>query len=703
VLTATLVEASEQPTIVIDRDEPSLRTISSDDVETADADDYAVNNSLPDTDLADAETKSALAESNDFDIDSAANRDDDDMAIASPMTVEHGISPDEHDDDVQLDDLIAEPKKSDDLDAAAQRIDEWFRSAKSAPGASQSGADRETPSAAEFTEGLAPTGPLRTNVTIDMNADDEDELAADFDLGEPEDLSSKRTISEDELAWDDNQQMDDLLGDADQTETAEFAAGFANDENAEIDSNAGSDERPQINLVADSDSAEGKGSKQRGRRRQRSFARSLILTVVGGLLGLGVGYYGLLWLRGPSADILQVAQFLPKAVLPASFDRPQPTLRSTPPVDLADVPQDAGEADAEPSEPQPLPSVAEQSAEPISDGVASDVTPANAPDESTEVQAAYTEEEPAADASAAASPVGDRYSTPGETEVPVENDSTATGVTLEKPAIADLSVDDLAPTETPSTDAADATGDAGAAPDLPATPEPAATNVAETEVTNSEPAAFDASVGGAPTDSLDNYVGAVTRAPSIAGSPSLFAAEELQKSLETAAKAQPQLVTGNFADSATVAQAKGRSYMALADLAQKTTFADISQPTSKQMVEQANDLFRQTLADPRIRAEVAQIMPRWVQSPKRDHGGVFFAGKVVGHAVSGSVLECQIELDGGRTVTMLAPAEAAEQLDATKPLAIVGWLVDVPKTQVSGYTGAAKSAAVWTNQLIPLQ
>jgi hypothetical protein len=177
----------------------------------------------------------------------------------------------------------------------------------------------------------------------------------------------------------------------------------------------------------------------------------------------------------------------------------------------------------------------------------------------------------------------------------------------------------------------------------------------------------------------------------------------LRTSLDAAAQALPQLLEGNFAESKQVAQAKGRSYAVLADLAQKLMFTDISQPTAAPLTQNAEELFRKALADTHTRAEVAQILPRWIQSPNRKHGGVFFGGTVVSHVPAGSVIECTVQLDDGKTVTVLAPANAAEQLDTTKPMAIVGWVVNAPKTQVSGYAGAAKSPAIWTEKLMPLE
>jgi uncharacterized Zn finger protein (UPF0148 family) len=76
------------------------------------------------------------------------------------------------------------------------------------------------------------------------------------------------------------------------------------------------------------------------RRRKRSALRMLVGTALGGLLGLGAGYYLLMFLLGPTGDFLQIAKYLPQQVLPASFGRPATRIASAeapvavPPVEL---------------------------------------------------------------------------------------------------------------------------------------------------------------------------------------------------------------------------------------------------------------------------------------------------------------------------------------------------------------------------------
>jgi hypothetical protein len=714
-LTALLLDSYEQQTVDPEtRDVTLPDAFAPSDLETAAAEFPATDNegtATPD----DIETEVAAQQTieNDFAmktddlefddlLDETSQPEDFEVADATPDDVETEVAEDHpivdeiatpQAKDLELDDVVDAPTKSDDLEAAAQRIDEWFRSAKTVPDTSLLKTDVEPGSVEEIRNDLVSSSPARTNVTLDMDAEDAKEHAAmaDFDLGDADD-QTQRTA-----AWDDTNQMDDLLADGDETNADEFA-GADGDDAVDREPPIGREEQPSINLFADSGAPQIDPSKRRRSRRERSFARSLILIVAAGLFGSAAGYYALLWMGN---DFLHVAQYLPEAILPAGFTEQKQLVQNAPPPTAPDATADAAATTDKSIEPRELPPATEETAAPISDAiVGTDTAPADSADQSEEVQTSFSEIDPSANANAPSSAVGDRYSTPAsETDASASNNSTATGVTTEKPATADLSLDDLAPTEPPATDS---TQDAAAAPSLPASIEPAATGITETDTAGNEPATFDAASADPLSDIANTSNATEVVEIKIANAP-VFTGDDLRASIGAAAKAQPQLVAGNFADSRAVAQTKSRSYAILADLAQKAMFADASQQPAQATIEQANDLFRQTLTNAHTRGEVAQILPHWVRSPNRKHGGVFFGGLVVSHVPAGSVVECKIELDGGQTLTVLAPPNAVDQVDKAKPQAIVGWIVDAPQTQVSGYSGTAKSPAIWTKKLIPLE
>jgi hypothetical protein len=55
------------------------------------------------------------------------------------------------------------------------------------------------------------------------------------------------------------------------------------------------------------------------KKRKRSIVRTLASASLG-VVGIPLGLYALLWLRGPAGDMLHVAQYLPSFMLPSSFD-----------------------------------------------------------------------------------------------------------------------------------------------------------------------------------------------------------------------------------------------------------------------------------------------------------------------------------------------------------------------------------------------
>jgi hypothetical protein len=58
---------------------------------------------------------------------------------------------------------------------------------------------------------------------------------------------------------------------------------------------------------------------QRGGRRKRSALRTMVSAVAAAPVGLALGYFALLWIKGPSGDFLQMAKYIPPKLLPASF------------------------------------------------------------------------------------------------------------------------------------------------------------------------------------------------------------------------------------------------------------------------------------------------------------------------------------------------------------------------------------------------
>jgi hypothetical protein len=202
---------------------------------------------------------------------------------------------------------------------AAQRIDAWFRSAKTLedvpPVPDMSPIDEaafDEPS--EIEENSPAADSATTNATIELGSTGIGELALsdDFELEH-----SAESTPEAVAPWDDSHHMDQLLAeiqdqppqDEDELDVAEAVEEKDHDAIDEPNDPV-AEWMPEESLAI-----KPTGSQQ----RSKSLVRTLVLPAVCGLLGLGFGYYVLLWLRGPQIDFLDAAKYLPKAMLPASF------------------------------------------------------------------------------------------------------------------------------------------------------------------------------------------------------------------------------------------------------------------------------------------------------------------------------------------------------------------------------------------------
>ena len=447
---------------------------------------------------------------------------------------------------------------------SADRIDKWFRSKQTL---------------ADMPPATVPELPPLCDQAANQNP--EDVAAA---------LEDQPVLPESGPTWDDSERMEKLLaglegrGHQDLAPRSELP-GISTDERA-------GDESP---VSWSPEPATVRPAPVSKPRRSRSVVRTLITMAVAGVIGSVVGYYALLWIAGPQGDFIQLADYLPSAILPAEFGSPI-------------APLQAGGA------------------------------PTVAADAPGEVQAGYT--------------------------APVET----------KP------VSETSNTENPY----GYLDHAGALADRP----------------TDEPAQFDTSAALPLTaeNLTSGEAAAVTNAP-------VFTADELAVALATAQDAQPGLTAGDLSEGSQVQRRKGYSYSLLCDLAQKAAFVDRTSRAdyADSLTNKADELFRQTLVDPHTRDEVARIVSKWIEHPKRTHGGVFFAATVASAVDKGTVVECSADVGAGQRLVVLVPqAHAAQLTEQGRPLGIIGWILDGPTTQVNGYTGDAPQA-VWASRIIALE
>jgi hypothetical protein len=512
--------------------------------------------------------------------------------------------------------LVDEPQESkqpgtESHEEAAQRIDQWFRSAKTL---SDLPALEESDLAGQSSnEMLEPTSDAAGN-SIDLSSDDAEfaEVASDFELETPADLPN------DAAPWDDSQHMDRLLADLegqpiDTYEPVAHEAAVSDHEEQEHFQPA-ADWTPDESLSIPTTPGQPE--------RKRSVFRTPVLSAFGGIVGLAIGYYALLWLgpvlnRGKEIDFLELAQYLPKSILPPAFRKEvkqPPTMPPKMATDLAASEKAAKSEETKPVEPATPPAPADSTAQ-------TPVAPA-------EKQAAFTAP---AEPAKKSTTTDDRYATPAAKSEPA----------MREPA----------PLEAPPAKA----------------------------ITETTPKVDPVRIANAPS----------------------FTAADVSASLAAANAAEAGLETGSLQDGKEVAHTKGVSYMAIADFAEKATFADAADATKSQ--QQADEFFRKLLSNAHTRDEVAQIAPRWLSHPKRPQNGVFLAGNVSRGEIKGSVVEYNVELKGGPSVVVVVPAGADHELQSsTKPVAVVGSIVDRPADEIAGYTGKAPQV-VFAKKLLPLE
>jgi hypothetical protein len=127
-------------------------------------------------------------------------------------------------------------------------------------------------------------------------------------------------------------------------------------------------------------------------RRRRSPLRLFFMIAFGGVVGLALGYYALLWIAGRQGDVLNLSNYLPSAILPREFRKPviklpandvaitetigavEPPAVDEEPIDADPTEEDASEEDPTdevPTEIEPPPAVQEESsASAATDGAA---------------------------------------------------------------------------------------------------------------------------------------------------------------------------------------------------------------------------------------------------------------------------------------------------------------------------------------------
>jgi len=243
------------------------------------------------------------------------------------------------DNDVDAPAAADESEPADSVEGAAERIENWFRSADTVTDESEDGlrfSQYGLPVHQPQSEIGEPPPPLGNEPPTEVESAPPAQPTASWDDAEH---------MEQLLADLDVQPADELAPDAMETRDAkQYAAGVetSNDDATFEETPATMEERREFAGVeagvdamdaADADDEADDVSivpGSRPRRRRSSLVRTAVGIVVTGVVGLAIGGYALLWMLGPRGDFLGVAQYLPSAMLPASLrDQPEQVAANT--------------------------------------------------------------------------------------------------------------------------------------------------------------------------------------------------------------------------------------------------------------------------------------------------------------------------------------------------------------------------------------
>jgi hypothetical protein len=138
------------------------------------------------------------------------------------------------------------------------------------------------------------------------------------------------------------------------------------------------------------------------RKRRPAGVRTLVGVIGGGVLGIALGAYGLLWLQGPNGDFLGLAKWLPPAMLPSSMSS-MANVETDDDVSVASQADDAPDGASMPQADENLLST-DSDEQGMAPGAAATLPNDNQPPRLDPEVMQATAEEPVADAPTAAAP-----------------------------------------------------------------------------------------------------------------------------------------------------------------------------------------------------------------------------------------------------------------------------------------------------------
>jgi hypothetical protein len=443
------------------------------------------------------------------------------------------------------------------------------------------------------------------------------------------------------------------------------------------------------------------------RRPRPSTYRSIAGAIVGGVGGLLLAGYVLVWLRGSQLDLFHMSSWVPQVLLPSSM---QVAERNVDKAAGADEEESAevDNSDGEPSLftkssvaiPTDETSILDMVGPPKPPQPAAEVAPDPA-DERPQVAAANPVEVDPAVALAAnetsvvvppespSEPAADQSSDP-----PASDIATAEAPTDAAPAV-DAPSDAAPPAEAPSDIAQSDRAPANDAAPTEDT-EPAATAVAETAPAESP------AVGEAdplvPIITPPSRVAASWPSTPIVGdliTPTFYSIADLTEAVNGVSEAGRAFLNGTLLPGAP-RQQMGRAYIKLCSVVERLTMTDPAEYGSALFTQQAlaKDPLHLVAGRPDRRDELAVIAASWWGYAKRQNNGMLFVGTVRELHVQGEWTECLMEIDDGQKRVLVPVLMDGVRFSTGREAAVAGLIVNEPQRNIAGYQGGAPQVLV---------
>ena len=330
-----------------------------------------------------------------------------------------------------------------------------------------------------------------------------------------------------------------------------------------------------------------------GEPRKRSVLSTSLSVLVGSVFGLFLALYGILWI-GPDYDLVGIAKYMPKSMLPQSYRRPylagKPDATGQMPQMNLQMPQRQSEPEQTTEQPAETPAP-EASPEPAPSETPATETPAAEP--------AATEPEPAPAADRPVEPITDAPAAEKPEEMP------------EEPA----------PADAPAPEVTTPVDEAPPAPtnEKPATtPEPAAEPSPFDDAKPTEPAPSEPAPAAEPEPA--EPVGPVQAAS--------VSPEDLIKAIATAQAADRQMTAAQgTAPEADMKRIRSNFYLSMFRMADAVTFAE-QDPTVEAARQQLEQFSREFATDAKRIESLKFNSARWLAFARRTTPGIMLAGKV---------------------------------------------------------------------------